>query len=73
MQSCGTKCPMRCQDERHFKFLLCRFLMKEGVDYTKLENALTAVCRHQFRCPKTGKQENSEEAKKCNLIYHRAE
>ena len=62
---CGWKCPLRFENRKQYGFLLCKKLMKSGVDYNKRENALQSICAFQYKCPKTGLQENTESAKRC--------
>lgn len=54
---------------RSVEFLVCEKLLQEGVDYMQVQNAANAFCANQFRCPCSGKAENTATAKKC-YEYH---
>ena len=63
---CNYHCPF-AERKSCAGFLLCRKLYKEGVNYNIRQNAMTVICAHQKQCMKTGRMENSEEAKTCRI------
>ena len=61
---CNYHCPYA--DRRACAgFLLCKALYREGINYNDRKNAMTVICAHQKQCMRTGRMENSDEAKKC--------
>lgn len=58
------KCPYAVKDVAN-KFLMCKTLMKDGVDYTVKENALRCFCAYQRYCKCVSGVINSEGAKSC--------
>lgn len=62
------KCPYA--DKRpYFRFIQCKYLQKEGINYDLLENATQAYCAHQRFCKCENGVINSEGAEKC-YQYH---
>nr|DAH14930.1 MAG TPA: hypothetical protein [Bacteriophage sp.] len=50
-------------------FLLCKLLMKDGVNYFNVREGVTAMCAHQRHCNCTKRVENTEGAQSC-YQYH---
>lgn len=63
---CNYRCP-HAERKACAGFLLCRLLYKDGINYGIRENAMTVICAHQKQCMGTGKMENSDEAKTCEI------
>ena len=61
---CGWKCPQSLR-KRPYEFLMCKAFMKDGADYNLKENAIQAICAHQYLCHRSNKYENTKEAKAC--------
>lgn len=60
-------CPYAVRN--NLPFLMCKLLMKEGVDYAKADSGGKAFCAYQHFCPRTKRNENTENARKC-YEYH---
>ena len=63
---CNYHCP-HAERKACAGFLLCRLLYKDGINYGIRENAMTVICAHQKQCMGTGRMENSEDAKNCEI------
>ena len=59
-------CPHQIRYD-NFPYIVCGKQIKNGVDYSKAVNAVTALCTAQEYCACSGKSENTEEAKKCPI------
>lgn len=62
--ACNYKCP-NSHRTKHHRFLLCKHLMKDGVNYQDIDNACDVMCAHQHFCPTTKQTENTPQAKEC--------
>lgn len=57
-------CPFT--DKRNqYRFLMCKYQMKDGVDYNVRDNAFKVMCAHQKYCQCVQGIVNSEGAKAC--------
>lgn len=62
---CKTyKCPMAVKMAQH-NFIMCKRLMKDGVNYGIAENAKSCICGYQRKCPETNTMINTLLAKNC--------
>lgn len=59
--------------EKNNQILLCKKLMKDGINYAKLDNATNALCGEQFYCPILKENINTKEAEQCYNRYLAAE
>lgn len=57
-------CPFATRLRQH-RYILCKALMKESVDYTQIINASKVFCPYQYYCRISGKTENTDRAKQC--------
>lgn len=62
-------CPYATRLRQH-DFILCKNLIKQNIDYTQINNALTAFCAYQYKCNITGKAENTDRARQCYNKQH---
>lgn len=57
-------CPFATRMRQH-RYIMCKALMKDNVDYSHIMNASKIFCPYQYLCRITGKTENSPRAKDC--------
>lgn len=57
-------CPFATRLIQH-RYILCKALMKESLDYTQIINASKAFCAYQYLCRISGKTENTDRARQC--------
>ena len=62
--NCKFKCPYATR-AISINGLLCKDLMKDGVDYNKRENTYNCICIYQQFCFRTQQMENTEMAERC--------
>lgn len=57
-------CPFATRLRQH-RYIMCKAIMREKVDYTLIMNASNVFCPYQYYCRITGQTENTDRARDC--------
>lgn len=57
-------CPFATRMVQH-RYIMCKALMKEGVNYADIMNASKVFCPYQYYCRMTGRTENTDRGQDC--------